>query len=419
MSKGIIIEQWACLLVFILLLITSFSVKVHTQAYSNICCKKKSYTQAFINCDCCCFENADYVLYNVGGATAARIVSCEDNTKIWVNNESSEAGTIARDGVLELSLSQGDTIYACKPIFASGEWDSSNRAIVPDYTANNALGATVFRYGGVRFEIYSVDATSADIYRNGVLQTTIPLSQGDVTTFTRTGNYTGNWKIVADGQIMGFKSDDNVNGDASVMLKPHDDLLGYASTRANIAKENANATPTAFEVYSHLGNYTTGIITTTYNTVNSADLPHTNAQDNYYQDEVNIRVQANENLYGNSVADSDGGDDTPLVPIDLLRTHHKIPQPSEYVSISNINGSDIDVLDASGALVVTLTPTKVNTDPLAPYAVRFGTPNGTANVPLGYEFVSSEPIYVVYQPKDSGAFGSDDDETISYGYNKN
>ena len=106
------------------------------------------------------------------------------------------------------------------------------------------------------------------------------------------------------------------------------------------------------------------------------------------------------------------------MPIDLMTTHHKIPQPSEYVAISNLNGSPIQVFDASGVLVTTLTPTKVNTNILAPYAVRYGTPNGATNVPLGYEFVSTEPIHVVYQPKGAGAFGSDDDETVSYGYNK-
>ena len=101
----------------------------------------------------------------------------------------------------------------------------------------------------------------------------------------------------------------------------------------------------------------------------------------------------------------------------MLTTHHKIPQPSEFVSISNINGSPIQVFDPAGNLIQIVTPTKVNPDPLAPYAIRLGVINNAANIPAGTEYVSTEGLRVVYQVEDGGAFGSDADEQNSYGYN--
>lgn len=369
--------------------------------------------------DCCsCFEDATFKLYNVGGATAIRIASTSDNNRVWRNTELDEVGPIDRDEVIETTSTVGDILYSCDPIFSSGERGSSHRSLMPEYLASDELGTTASRSGGIEIKIFSLTATTADIFRNGVLITTIPLTVNTVDTYVQTGAYTGNWKIEANGLILGFKSEDApFNVDASVMMKPSVDLIGWASTSAYIAKESGSATPLPFEVYSHLGNYTTGTIASTYNIVNSADLPHNTAQDNYYDPRVNIRVQSTEGLYGNGRGDSDGGDDTSLTPTDLLRTHHKIPQPSEYVSISNLNGSPIQVLDASGALITTLTPTKTNTDALAPYAVRYGAANGGVNVPVLTEFVSTEGIEVIYQPKGAGVFGSDDDETRSHGYN--
>lgn len=369
--------------------------------------------------DCCdCFEDAKYKLYNVGGVTNIRVASWEDSNTIWINDDNTTFD-IDKDQVLELSSNEGDIIYSCEPIFSSGELGSSHRGLVPEYTANDVLGTTASRYGGIQIKLYSLSATSADIFRNGVLVNTIPLTVGAVSTFNQTGNYTGNWKVVANGEVLGFKSEDTpFNGDASVMVRPSTDIIGWASTSSYVAKESGSVGSFTFDTYSHLGNYT-GTIATTYNIVNSADLPHTTTQSRYYDQNSNLRFisRTSEGLYANSRADSDGGDDTPFLPIDILKTHHKIPQPSEFVAISTIGSATVEVRDAAGILITTLTTTKVNTDPLAPYAVRYGTPNGLSNIPAGYEFIGSEGLNIVYQPKGAGLFGSDDDETVSWGYN--
>lgn len=367
----------------------------------------------------CTFSKATNKLYNVGGANAARIVTLDDNVKVWRNSSSDLVGTIDRGGFLEISTQQDDVFYSCGCIFGQGEEGSAGIALIPEYLSSNELGTTAQRFGGVDLSIYSLDATSAQIFRNGSLVQTLPLTPRQTTTFTQTGNYVGNWKVVANGQILGHRREDNAgNGDSAEILKPSTDILGWASTAAYIAKESGSATPQSFQVYSHLGNYTTGTIATTYNIVNSADLPHNTAQDDYYDPNVNIRVQSSEALYGNSIGDSDGGDNTPLVPTDLLTTHHKIPQPTEYISITSLGPATVEVSDINGNLVQTVILTKANTDSQAPYAARIGTANNSTNQPLGYELVGSEPILVVYQPKGAGSFGSDDDEQNSWGYNK-
>ena len=106
-------------------------------------------------CCGCCFSAAPHRLYNVGGATAARIVSCEDQNQIWINNKQNKVGILDRNGVLEIPLVKGDVIYSCLPIYSSGENAASHRALQPDYTASTELGTTASRYGGIDINIYS------------------------------------------------------------------------------------------------------------------------------------------------------------------------------------------------------------------------------------------------------------------------
>lgn len=367
----------------------------------------------------CPFSAAGYKLYNVGGATAVRIVTTGTNARIWRNDATGDLGTISRDGVLETSAAKGDVFYCCEPIWGVGENGTHDVTLVPDYTAGETLVATASRYSSIQLDLYSLGATSAQVYRNGGLVSTVALTPNAVTTFTQGNPYTGSWRVDANGPVMGFKRSQN-GGDSSIMAVPANRIIGWASTAAYIGKQSSSATAQQFTAYSHLGNYT-GTIATTYNIVDSVDLPHNTAQDNYYDPRVGmIAVGVGViNLHGNSRADNDGGNDTAFLPTGWLRTFHKTPQPLEFASINSLTGAPVEVRDPSGVLITTLTPTKVNTDPNAPYSVLYGTPNNATNIPIGTEFYSSSPIQIVMQTKGGGAFGSDDDEFNSIGYNIN
>lgn len=367
----------------------------------------------------CPFYLAQYKLYNVGGATAVRIVTTGTNARVWRNDAAGDLGTISRNGVLETSAAKGDVFYCCEPIWGVGESGTFDVTLVPDYTAGSTVAGTISRSGSIQIELYSLGATSAQVYRNGGLVSTIALTPNAVTTFTQGNPYTGSWRVDANGPVMAFKRTQS-GADSSIMATPTNRIIGWASSAAYIGKETSSATSQQFTAYSHRGNYT-GNIATTYNIINSADLPHSGAQGSYYDPNVGmVAVGANGiNLHGNSRADADGGNDTAFLPTSWMRTLHKLPQPCEFASINSLTNAPVEVRNPDGSLLTTLTPTKVNTDPNAPYSVRYGTPNNAANIPIGTEFYSTSPIQIVAQAKGGGAFGSDDDEFNSFGYNLN
>lgn len=359
----------------------------------------------------CTFGDATYKYYNVGGADAARAYSCADDNKVWLNNANTLLGDIDEQQGIEFNLAPFDIIYSCKPLAIAGEEGTSGIGIYSDKYKGTTLATNASRYGGVDLNIYSLGATSADIYRNGALVNTIALTPNTGTIFTQTGNYTGVWTVVANGEILGYKREDNAgNGDPQPMMPLSNSIVGWASTIAYIS--NSFGVSTNFTTESHLGTYT-GVTGTTYNIVNSVDLPHSSAQDNYYDIFVAIHTTSTDSLTASSRADSDGGSNTPHIPVDLLCDTHIIPEPTEFVSFMNENGSPVQVFDNGGNLITTVTPTRVNNN--AWYSERIGLPNGATNFAAGLKLVSSEPINVVYQPKGAGSYGSDDDELVSEG----
>ena len=359
----------------------------------------------------CTSGTAPYKLYNVGGATAARVYSYEDNNQVWLNN--SFLGSIDKQEGLEFNLALGDVLKSCYPIAASGEDGDAGIELQPFWTMSDRQGTNYSRGGGVDLNIYSIDATSVNIYRNHALVTTLAVVPNQVTTFTQAGNYVGSWIVEGvDGCIMAFHREDNAGtNDPEPMTALSNDISGWASTAAYISSDIGG---TGFDSYSNLGNYSS-TIATTYNIINATDLPNTTAQDDFFDPRVSLRViTTGVDLYGSSRADSDGGDSAAFFPTSWLKTRHLIPQPTEFISVLNYSGATIDVYDENGVLT-TITPTKTNTDALAPYAFRIGTPDGTTNQNAGYLLESTDPLMVVYQPKGAGNFGSDDDELNSFG----
>lgn len=365
----------------------------------------------------CPFEDASYALYNVGGADAVRIVTTGDNMTVWRNSESTALGPISRDGVLEASSSQGDIFYACEPIFGSGSLGSFDVSLVPSYLAADTLGTTASRYGGIIIDLYSVNATSATIYRNGNTPSTVALTPGSVTTFSQIGNpYLGAWRVDADGDVIGYKRGNT--GDSGAIVKPANKIVGWASTGAYIAKESGNAPPDGYRVYGHLTSIS-DTLSTSYDLINSPDIG--SGTYSYYNPDSAMISEGGSgiNLYANSRADSDGGNETAHLPLELLRQFHKLPQPSEFIAINSLTNSPIEIRSPAGSVIATLTPTKVNIDSNAPYSAYYGSPNGASSFPIGTEIYSDDPIQVVFQSKGSGGFGSDDDESNSFGYNIN
>lgn len=375
-------------------------------------------------CDCACDATRELYRLSAVAQDGFRVGAFEDDTCVWIGDDTGPQrylGCIDQQEILTSTIGAGEIIYTNdKRVSASGEEGSTDIELLPDYVANDTLGTIASRYGGITLTLWSLTATSADIYRNGALVTTIPLIPGQVGSYSQTGTYTGNWKVIANGQVMGYRQEDNFgNGDGTAIFKPSDEILGWHSTAAYIAGDNAPA-GTSIQAWVQSNNAPfNGTIATTYNIINWPDTGSAGAGagDNYYDPRVALRVLGQTgDIYGSSVADSDGGNTSAFIPVDLMTTHHLIPQPTEYVSIVGKSGSVVTVTQPGGA-TSTVTLTNTGGSAQKPFAARLGTPNGGSNLPAGLLLSSPDPIHVVYQPKGAGGFGSDDDETISFGYN--
>lgn len=361
-------------------------------------------------CDC-----GRYKLYNLE-SNRGRVTAIENGTCVKIGNR--EKIHLDAQDVYDIStLQSGDILSSCKPIFGSGELGSAGFEMVPDWWKSDTFGTTRSRYGGVRFEIYSIDATSIQIFRNKGLNTTLTLTPGQVTTFTQTGAYTGSWDLIANGNVVITGRDDNGAGDSSVISIPDNNIIGWASTAAYIA--SADPPPTVvFTAYNREVSVPfVGNIATTYNIVNQIDFVGiTGAMDNYYDPRVGLRA-IGPNLYGESRADSDGGNHTPFIPLSRMTTHHVIPQPTEFISFISDVPTTVQWFDENGVAQPSIVLTKNSIQANAPYAARIGTPNNASNFPAGQLFIGSNPVHIVYQTKGAGIYGSDDDELISIGYN--
>ena len=322
--------------------------------------------------------------------------------------------TLDKQEVVELALQKGTRICAKKCISGNGEFGASDYELVPEYIASNEAANNITRSGSPTFDILSIDATSVDIFLNGVFQSTQTLIPGQVTTHTSpTAN--GNYYLSANGDIIVQKKAGNTN-DSGTILKPSNDIIGWASTTANMSSNPINQTFDAYHVNTN--GATTQSTQTTHNVLNFNDFSNfANTEDEYYEPTSALRILGN-GLYGSARGDSDGGNDTALLPLEFMTDTHLIPQPAEFIAMVSDHPANVTITEPNGT-ITNIILTKLSTDVQAPYSGRVGVINNTANFEAGTLLESDVPIHVVYQPEDAGAFGSDSDETISFGWNKN
>jgi len=139
-----------------------------------------------------------------------------------------------------------------------------------------------------------------------------------------------------------------------------------------------------------------------------------------------VYVDADQDVAGNNVADANGGNAAPFVPISLMKRRYIVPTRTAYVVFASTRPAVINQIDAAGSVVATHTLSRTgdgpNDDftfhPLTPYRIRIGVVEpGTR-----FEGVGPTDLYVGwYQPAVSDPFGNDngytrDDETVLYGY---
>ena len=354
-----------------------------------------------------------------GGA----ILPFSDGTEIWFGtlfDKGTLQGTFNRGQRFTGNVGPGVCIWTNnKRISGSGERGSMDTQFVPLWVRGRTLGWTMSRYNGMRCRIMPLADGSGTLTLDGAVQATPTLTAGTVFDFNTGsvagGLYQGTWEFVADVDCVGFKADQDNNGDASIVFPPYDDFLGWGSsafywgpggTVATIWPQNADPTAPHVETASAANGW--GV-------ANSPDIGGGTVS--HYSVNSALRAFLNQPGYGNARADADGGNDTGTMPTPWGKQIHLIPHATEFISMVSLVPATVERYDEqSGTLVETITLTRLSTNPDAPYAGRFGTANGASNFTWGQRLESSDPMMVVYQPKGTGNFGSDDDESTSFGY---
>ena len=353
-------------------------------------------------------------IWNIS-ALQARIASFEDsNQVVWKRADGSkECFLLNRQEVIELNVQPGDKFYSKFHLSGSGRRNAAAFELVPEYIASDEAGFNVSRSGRPQLSILSLGATSVRIFFNDILQSTVSLTPNQVTTHTPpTAN--GNYYLEANGEFIAQKTA-GVNADPGTIFRPSNDVIGWISTVGYLSSRLGGSAFRAFHVNTN-GSLNQNA-NNPFNILTFADFANfANTEDEYYEPTSAVRILG-QNLYGFSRADSDGGADTAFLPTDLLRNSHLIPQPSEFISIESIVPTTVTVTLPNGN-VSTLTLAKGSTSVNAPFSGRLGSANGQTNFPAGVLIESGPGINIVYQPKGAGGFSSDDDETLSIGYNQ-
>ncbi len=110
------------------------------------------------------------------------------------------------------------------------------------------------------------------------------------------------------------------------------------------------------------------------------------------------------------IADQDGTNASPSLPVSMLATDYGIPADADYIGIiAPISGNYYYTIPGNPEVgPIALTPPG-NTDPNAPYAAQFS--NG-GNVPAGTLIRCDTPCFMIYDDEELG----DEDETLMMGF---
>lgn len=123
------------------------------------------------------------------------------------------------------------------------------------------------------------------------------------------------------------------------------------------------------------------------------------------------RVIADKPVSQLQIADGDGANATPHLPVNYLATVYGIPRNADYVGIISLGAATVDVYQPDGTLKHTRTLAQTaGANALAPYAYRY---TDGATVPAGTTFECSAPCFMIYDDESAGA---DRDETLMMGF---
>ena len=387
------------------------------------------------NTSSCASSSLSYTLEGAGLATLPKIamvgadspsslVSLEDgNEIIWIRKSNPGSpinlGIVNAGEVIAIEdpanpadkVDQGDRIEstgACYVItegFGTAPWAS-------EAYAGKLFTSHMYRYGGNDPKIY-VAAVSANSFVQ-IKQDTDGDGDLDVVDFaTIAKDDTHEFTVtLVDGRPFQVTSNQNINvyyvaqsgdgsysRDARVLTPAANDIIGFSFYITSIF-DNTNLN--AYRNQSGQ-NFSGTLNINQFIDIGRALKSNLN--------DYATRVIADKPVSMLQIADQDGINASPSLPVSMLATHFGIPRDADYVGIIAPSSATVTVTKPDGSTVGPLALVKnAGTHANAPYAYQY---TDGATISAGTRFECSTPCFMIYDDEGPGA---DKDETLMIGF---
>ena len=337
---------------------------------------------------------------NVGGATTHSVAAYEDGTNITLNG--SALVTLNQGQTHVFSANQFDVIDADKPIYAAGRRGSgaddtkANMVWVPTLWASKSFSFSSTRNNPQTLRVFAIEDSVIEVKQGSSTLDSATVSAGSGATLS--WSIYGSYQVVSSGAILAFHASDSTI-DPKPLLPSSTEIIGFPSSSMTL---NSFLDSTNYLARHSNSSQTSGALNKS-----SAIVINPQGISSEYQSE-SLLLSADKKISGASYADSAGICSAPFLPTNLMKKKYIINVSASYVAFASKSAGTIDIMNAAGATVGSLTLTRSGADSNAPYKARTTTANA------GYRYISNVPMAGWYQPNtDTGA--SANDETILYG----
>ncbi len=359
----------------------------------------------------------------VGVDSPTSLVSLEDGNQItWIKAadpsnpvdlgivNAGEVISIEDPGNVADKVDQGDRIESTKACYAVTQGYGTAPWASEAY-AGKKFTTYQYRYGGNNPKVYvaAISQTSfvqilQDLDGDGTLDVVdyknIP--GGTVHEFTVTLVDGRPWQVVSDQKINVYylaTSGGAYDKDARVLTPAATDLIGFSWFVTAIED-----TTTVNAWRNESGKNYSGVL----NINGKMDVGRT------YKDNLTryaTRVTADKPVSLLQIADQDGINATPHLPVSMLATSYGIPRDADYIGIISLVASTVQVINPDGSIKGTFNTTQnAGADANAPFALKY---TDGATVAAGTRLICSNPCFMIYDDEGPGA---DRDETILMGF---
>ncbi len=346
----------------------------------------------------------------VGSNSPTMAISLEDNntiTHIETNGTENILGTFNKgDIVPTFNVDQGDRIestgacYAITQGYGTAGWAS-------EAYAGSVFTTYISRYGQFYPRIYiaSVEGNAyVQLKQNNVTVAIANVAKNTIHEFNTTQDFqlaNAALTIVSTKKINVYFVSRSSNAstydkDARVLTPAANDIIGFAGYITS-AFDTTSGT-----LYEQDGSNSSFTIST--NQVKNSPATMVSGDARYA-----TIVKADKPIALTQIADSNGINASPSLPLTMLSTIYGIPRNAAYVSFMAPSAGSVKVYNPSGSLVNTYALTRTSGDPEAPFAYKYDP--GTVNA--GHTFECTTPCYAMY---DDVGPGADSDETLMIGY---